>query len=238
MVTQNVHPHSVPGNLTREEEVALFTRWHGGDEAAMATIVERNVGFAYQVATEYARINPSWDAEELRAAAMRGVFCAALRFDETKGFKFITYAVWWIGHHIDLIIHEDCTIPTPLHCRKPVKCVSISSPLSSSRAGSRTLEEVLASDWPTPEESALEGERRSSAVELVELGLRHLPERSRKVLSERFGIDEPEAKTLAEIGDSMGVTRERVRQIEARGKVEMREALTRYESFYNEVVRR
>jgi RNA polymerase primary sigma factor len=65
-----------------------------------------------------------------------------------------------------------------------------------------------------------------------------LPERSRKVLSERFGIDEPEAKTLAEIGDSMGVTRERVRQIEARGKVEMREALTRYESFYNEVVRR
>lgn len=85
--------------LTRDEEADLFTRMRAGDESAQQRIVEANLRFVVRVANGYARADgPS--VLELVAEGNLGLMTAIQRFDETRGFKFITYAVWWIRRSI------------------------------------------------------------------------------------------------------------------------------------------
>jgi len=89
--------------LSREEEMDLFTRLRAGEESARQRIIEANLRFVVRVANDYARADgPS--VLELVAEGNLGLLTAIQRFDETRGFKFITYAVWWIRRSIHAAI--------------------------------------------------------------------------------------------------------------------------------------
>lgn len=81
--------------LTREEERQLFSRFRAGDESAGQRIIEANLRFVVRIANDYARAD-GLSVLELVAEGNMGLLTAVRRFDETRGFKFVTYAVWWI----------------------------------------------------------------------------------------------------------------------------------------------
>jgi RNA polymerase primary sigma factor len=102
---QEVSKISKNGNLTKEQEVDLAFRIHGGDAAALAELVSRNLRFVISVAKQY-HCN-TCSLEDLVSEGNFGLIKAAQRFDETRGFKFISYAVWWIRQTILCYINDN-----------------------------------------------------------------------------------------------------------------------------------
>lgn len=246
--------------ITPDEEVTLAQRIKQGDDLALEKLVKSNLRFVVSVAKQYQ--NRSLPLNDLINEGNLGLIKAAKKFDETKGFKFISYAVWWIRQSIMQALAEQSRIvrlpmnksgainqirrayaeleqkferePTeeeladilemkPQEVRNTlgaeVKQMSMDAPFGEDESGS--LLDVLENKTTTPTDGQMVF-NDSLKVETIR-ALSTLTAREREVVKMSFGIGSDNPFTLEEIGDIMGLTRERVRQIREKALQKLRE---------------
>jgi RNA polymerase primary sigma factor len=237
--------------LSRQREVELFTRAHQGDQQARQELVTANLRFVVSVASDYSHHGMS--LIELISAGNVGLMEAIQRFDETRGFKFITYAAWWIRQAIFKALGENGrAVRAPMsQINDMIKVEKETGLLSQSlgRAPSReeladkaglsltrilTAQEVgqqalsldaplyadedtpLASVLPAQQEGAESKAERTELKRALDACLQVLDARELRILRAYYGLEDTEPQTMEEIGDTLGVTRERVRQLSQR----------------------
>jgi len=217
--------------LERKEEHELFTLCRKGNKRAKKILIEANMRFVLKVSLQY-RGCPIPLPDLVSEGAM-GLIRAIDSFDHTRGLKFISYAVWWIKAFITRAINEQGSmirLPANQHLRvrKALKeknsgglsddikelinlgekGISFDSPLKSDSTA--TYSEVLADDSALNPESQIE---LHSTCDFVKDLMSNLPEREAQVLKGLYGINHEAPQTLREIGESMNVSHERVRQL-------------------------
>ena len=234
--------------LSPEEEVELAQRIHKGDRDALERLTKANLRFVVSVAKQYQ--NQGLSLADLINEGNVGLIKAAEKFDETRGFKFISYAVWWIRQSIlQAIAEQSRLVKLPLNQVNSVNKINKMLSKFEQENERRPSIDEIAENIDLDEEKIAEAIRNASrhvsmdapfsngdenslldvmpnadaplADNLVEMeslrdeiaaALKTLNERERKVLEAFYGIGQPEM-TLDEIGSSLGLTRERVRQI-------------------------
>ena len=246
--------------LTREQEFDLARRVRAGDEEALATLVRANLRFVVSVAKRY--VNQGLMLSDLINEGNLGLLKAARRFDEDRGYRFISYAVWWIRQSImQALLDKSRTIRLPQNqttvlikinrARVKLQQSGITDPRPGQLAEYLGLKraEIVQALRADHTEVALDdmgedgGDRSLAEViedttqaapdaAVLERGLREDVRRSLSVLSEReaqvvvmyFGLGWEEAQTLQVIGDRLGLTRERIRQIKEKALGALRQS--------------
>lgn len=199
--------------LTREEEASLARRIRDGDEEALDRLVRGNLRFVVSIAKRYQ--NRGVPLSDLVNEGNVGLIRAARRFDETKGVRFISYAVWWIRQGILQALRdrrggaaEDG--PVPQH-------VSLEASVWESREV--RLEDVVPDELNEGPDEAVQ---RNALRDALDSSLTALPEREETVLRLYFGLDGQDPCTLDEIGSRLRISRERARQLKDRALARLR----------------
>jgi RNA polymerase primary sigma factor len=214
-----------------DEERALGLRIRDdGDETAVTQLVEANLRFVVSYAKRYRGLGVSF--LDLIHQGNLGLIEAARRFDPSRNVKFITYAVWWVRESMTHVLADQTRAfsfpPKMFSAMYRVQGgggdVSLSDPVDAGRAGaedsrSRELGDVLQQDCVPPIEDAM---IRQADLDELTAALGDLDGKEREVVRLRFGIGDDRPRTLQEIGDRLGLSRERVRQIESRAKEKLR----------------
>ncbi len=244
--------------LTAEEEASLAMRIESGDESARRQLMESNLRLVVSIAKKY--MGKGIPFLDMIQEGNRGLIKAVDKFDYRRGYKFSTYATWWIRQAINrAIADQGRTIRVPVHMVDNInKMVSVSrylvqilgrEPNISEISREMNLSEdkvreiIKAAQEPISLEAPIGDEDESSLGEIIEdhnsrgpaeevyydllkeqinTLLNTLTSRERKVLSLRFGLEDGRSRTLVEVGEYFGVTRERVRQIEAKALRKLR----------------
>lgn len=245
--------------LDPAEEIRLAKKVRDGDREALNTLINANLKFVVSVANKY-RVT-GIPLEDLINEGNIGLVKAAYRFDETRGFKFISYAVWWIRQSIlQFIADQGRVVRLPANVASAVtkmkrrteelehslermptmeelaevmeiteqeaeqlvqfntRALSTDQPLRHDDKTS--LQDLLKSDDSRPEAQVM----RESLTEEIKRVLKTIPKREAEIIGCYFGIDMDRPLTLEEIGDQMGLTRERVRQLKERAIHRLRHA--------------
>lgn len=244
--------------LSADEEIELAIRMKNGDEEAKKRLCEANLRLVVSIAKRY--VGRGMLFLDLIQEGNLGLIKAVDKFDYTKGFKFSTYATWWIRQAITRSIADQArTIRIPVHMVETInKLIRVSRQLLQTYGREPTPEEIAEEmgisvekvreiqkiaqepvsletpigeeedshlgdfipddDVPAPAEAAAFSMLKEQLVEVLDT----LTEREQKVLKLRFGLEDGRARTLEEVGREFDVTRERIRQIEAKALRKLR----------------
>ena len=244
--------------LTPEEEVELAERMAKGDPAARKRLSEANLRLVVSIAKRY--VGRGMQFLDLIQEGNLGLIKAVEKFDHTKGFKFSTYATWWIRQAITRAIADQArTIRIPVHMVETInKVKKVSSqllhknghdpsaeeiaeeldmPIDKVREIMRVAQEPVSLETPIGEEedshlgdfiedsdapAPADAASHTLLKEQLEDVLSTLTPREKKVLELRFGLEDGRNRTLEEVGKEFNVTRERIRQIEAKALRKLR----------------
>ncbi|WP_297388849.1 sigma-70 family RNA polymerase sigma factor [Acidiferrobacter sp.] len=249
--------------LSAEQEIALGRRISQGDRAAHRLLVESNLRLVVSVARRYVKRAHSLSLTDLIGEGNLGLIRAADKYDPERGFRFSTYAMWWIRQTIDrAILDKDWLLRVPIHVRKAgenmartkrelarqlgreptlaeltertglsgpelasleIRCqdaVVFVEPATSPGSLASPIESCVDAGHIPHDEALIRQETR----EAVRALLARLPQRHQRVLTLRFGIgdDGNETRTLESVAADIGVTRERVRQIQNEALAQLR----------------
>jgi len=246
--------------LTHEEEIDLGRRAREGDETARSKLIEKNLRLVIPVAKKYRGMGLPFG--DLIQEGNIGLMRAADKFDPEKGFRFSTYATWWIRQAVQrAVADKGRTIRVPVHMGERIRkmartynelstelereptdeevakrigwdvervkevksaipdATSLNQPLSSDE-GSSELGDLVEDERVS--EEAGEVVRELETRRLVE-SVERLPERQRRVLVRRYGLDGEKPATLADLSEELAVSRERVRQLQREAERTLRD---------------
>jgi RNA polymerase nonessential primary-like sigma factor len=227
--------------LTSSEEYRLARRAVDGDDDACRQLVEHHLGLVVMMARRY--VGRGLPLLDLIEEGNLGLLTAARKFDPELGYRLSTYAKWWIREGIEMaLMTQSRVVRVPVHlsrsAKQQAKRLSAASdepgqaaPANAlpadlialldddDRDGSLLLQELEAADESRPE-SALSNHQRQAQVRAA---LDELSEKERTVIEGRFGLRRDESRTLEAIGKELGLTYERVRQIEKAALVKLRD---------------